>query len=113
MKKLRRPEYHSAGNPGTCFINVAGFGCAEFDAVHNTGKRPMNGKRNSPQPVTPGVARRTILIVEDEILCAWPRPSICDAGYQVLEATNAVEAVLLLMADHPSNWCSTFTCRAT
>jgi CheY-like chemotaxis protein len=60
----------------------------------------MIGKRNFAPASETGAARRTILIVEDEILVRLAAAEhLRDAGYKVLEATNAAEAVQLIMVD--------------
>lgn len=60
----------------------------------------MFGKRKFAPASDAGVARRTILIVEDEILVRMAAAEhLRDAGYTVLEATDAAEAVRLIVAD--------------
>jgi len=60
----------------------------------------MYAKRNFAPASDTGVARRTILIVEDEILIRMAAAEhLRVAGYSVLEATDAAEAVRLIAAD--------------
>ena len=60
----------------------------------------MNSKRKFAPASDAGVARRTILIVEDEILVRMAAAEhLRVAGYSVLEATNATEAVRLIVAN--------------
>jgi DNA-binding NtrC family response regulator len=63
---------------------------------------PADAPRDSFTPATPAPQSRTVLVVDDDVLV---RVAICenlrDAGFQVLEATSAHDALGVMLADMP------------